>query len=72
MFPSRYFLDRYFALRYWPKVGADSVAADGDEVTTANAYFARAVTEASGVFARAVTGASGAFARAVTTQDSER
>lgn len=32
MFPSRYFADRAFAPRYWPKVGA---AATGGEPSTA-------------------------------------
>lgn len=29
MFASRYFCNRYFAPRYWPKVGADAVADSG-------------------------------------------
>lgn len=38
MFASRYFPDRYFAPRHWPKLGAEAVAADAiGELTTEGA-----------------------------------
>lgn len=52
-------------------VGAAAVT-PGDEVTTENAAFARAVTVAVGVFTRAETLANAAFARTVTTTETER
>jgi hypothetical protein len=49
-----------------------AAAIDGDEVTTVNAYFARAATGLDAMFARAVTEKSSYYARAVTAEDSER
>lgn len=47
-------------------------ARSGDQITTANSYFARSIAVDDAAFARAVTGQSAAFARTVTTQNAER
>lgn len=72
MFPTRYFPDRFYAPRYFPKVGAVFVGALGDEVTTAIAYFRRTATSVNGAFRRTATSAIGYVRRTVTAKDTER
>lgn len=53
-------------------IAAPIVVAAGDEVTTANAVFARTVTAESSAFARDVTGQNAPFVRTITSAKTER
>jgi len=72
MWPLEYFNPRYWAGRYWPKVGANTVAAAGDDVTTSNAYFRRTATSERVGFARTRASEIAVYRRDVTTGNAER